>query len=122
MTMIDISNKLECSQSLISNWEAGKTFPHPKYYDKINEFLGINPKDYESNNVVNEANEIYQKNINTEHNAMLTLQSITSAHVNITESQKNISESNRILSESLKEMINNYNKVTNKILDMMGTK
>jgi transcriptional regulator with XRE-family HTH domain len=121
-TMTDISNKLECSQSLISNWEAGKTFPHPKYYDKILKYLGINPKEYEGYNVANEPSVVYNKNTSQDIASTNALENISLAHINMAEAQKNLSESNKILTESLKDMMNKYNEVTMKIIELMETK
>jgi len=126
LTMTELSNLLECGQSLISNWEAGKTFPHPKYYEKIKKFLNIDPKEYENNDIASEPVASYdiQRMVGSPKLSILDNMSeaqknMAEAQINMTEAQLNMTKSNIELVEMQKELIQQNTVLTKKILEMM---
>jgi transcriptional regulator with XRE-family HTH domain len=109
LTLVELAEKIGSTHSAISAWENGRSEPAPKYQMKLKEILGI-----EFNDTVDEPAAVYQRSGGIE--------SLSEAHKNLTVSHIGLTEAMQEMVSIHKDLIKHNTELTNKILDMMGTK
>ena len=108
LTMVELAEKIGSTHSAISAWESGKSEPNVKFRYKLKEILGI-----EFNDTVEEPAAVYKSG---------GMENLSEAHKNLTSSHIGLTEAIQEMVTIHKDLIKHNTELTNKILDMMGTK